>query len=215
MPWEPLKPRQQSAQIATLNKGGITLSSRFIESQKLMEYKWVEIFIDDTLRRIGFKFHNAQTTNTLKLSGKKGKAIYTRKLRDRRWIAEILDDPKSDKRFLIETDDSIEKPTEGVRYYISVGYRLQPKREFGKQGDYPRLPGVYRLFKDGQIVRIGESDNLERRLNEHFSIYEDEVDEYDFMEVPDLTARKREEKRLLEEFGDAYGRLPKLNSVAK
>jgi hypothetical protein len=72
---------------------------------------------------------------------------------------------------------------------------------------------VYRLLKDGDIVRIGQTDDLERRLKDHFGNYKDHVDQYDFAEVPDASARKREEKRLLEEFRDAYGRLPKLNSI--
>jgi len=140
-----------------------------------------------------------------KVHESKGRSIATASLQGYGWIADILSEPKADRRFLIETDESIEDPTAGVRYYISIGHRFQPKREFEKQGDYPRLPGVYRLYKDGQIVRIGESGDLEGRLKEHSNSYKDEVDEYDFAEIPDLSARRLEERRLLEEFRDAYG----------
>lgn len=217
MPWESLPLEVAFAETATLSQNGIALSAKFMESQNLLEYEWVEVFTDDILRRIGLKFHNNQTPKTRKLirsRGTGGRRITAKKLPERKWIADVLNEPISDRRFSIETDDSVEDPTDGVRYYISIGYRLQPKREFGKQGDYPRLPGIYRFFKDGEIVRIGESDNLESRLKDHYRNYKDEVDEYDFAEIPDLTARKREEKRLLQEFRDAYGRLPKLNPVA-
>jgi hypothetical protein len=217
MPWEKLKPTQSFAETATLRKDGIALSGKFVESKNLVEYDLVELFVDDTLQRIGFKFLDVETADAVKLTkeSRKGRIICAKsRLREHKWIADILEEPTSHRRFLIETDESVKDPTAGVRYYISIGYRFQPKREFQKQGDYPRLPGVYRLYKDGEIVRIGESDNLEGRLKEHFRSHKGRVDEYDFAEIQDSSARKLEEKRLLEEFRDAYGRLPKLNPIA-
>jgi hypothetical protein len=215
VPWEKVKPRRQSAETATLRGDGIGLSGEFVKNNNLMGYKWVELFFDDTLRRIGFKFQDRPTAYTRKLAkeSKGGRIINTRDLRQRAWTKALLDYPVTDRRFLIETDESVKNPTEGVRYYVSVGYRFQPKREFAKQGDYPRLPGVYRLFKDLEIVRIGESDDMESRLKEHHFSYKDEVDDYDFAEIPDRAVRKNEEKRLIEEFRDAHGRLPKLNVI--
>jgi len=220
MPWKSEPPKIVYAETATLIKdGGINLSAQFIKNHKLEKYDWVEIFFDDDLRRIGFKFHNSQTYKTRRLSKKngrgEGRGISDRKLNNRKWISDILDDPDvTNRRFFIEIDDSIKEPTDGVRYYISVDYRFQTRRNFGKQGDYPRVAGVYRLFKDKELVRIGESDNLERRLKEHSNTYKDEIDEYDFAEIEDANTRKSEERRLLEEFRDTYGRLPKLNPVA-
>jgi hypothetical protein len=121
------------------------------------------------------------------------------------WIADTLEEPTSHRRFLIETDDSVETPTEGVRYYISISYRFEDRRPFEDQQDYPRMGGVYRLFKDGGIVRIGQTDRLEKRLKEHLRDYKAEVNEYDFAKIPDPAERKREESRLLQEFKDAYG----------
>ena len=216
MPWEKLKPRQSFAETATLRKDGIALSGKFIENRNLVKYDLVELFVDSVLQRIGFKFLDVGTADAVKLTkeSKKGRIICAKsRLRECKWVADILDEPTSHRRFLIEIDESVEDPSAGVRYYISIGYRFQPKREFQKQGDYPRLPGVYRLYKDGEIVRIGESGDLEGRLKEHFNSYKDGVDEYDFAEIQDLSARKLEEKRLLEEFRDAYGRLPKLNPI--
>jgi len=80
---------------------------------------------------------------------------------------------------------------------------------------FKRPNGEYNLilYKDGEIVRIGESGDLQGRLKDHSNSYKDGVDEYDFAEIQDSSARKLEEKRLLEEFRDAYGRLPKLNPI--
>ena len=112
MPWQSLPPRLASAEMATITKEGVALSGRFIENQDLMEYEWIELFIDDTLRRIGFKFHDSQTVRTRKLtkSSKKGRFISGRELGNRKWLSDILDEAASDRRFLIETDDSIEIP---------------------------------------------------------------------------------------------------------
>jgi len=215
MPWHKLKPKHQFAKTATLRKDGIALSGEFIEGENLLKYSWVELFVDDVLHRVGFKFYDSQTGDTYKLSkeSEKGRMVQTPLLRTHQWVSDILNGPVSDRRFLIEIDESIENPSAGVRYYISIGYRFQPKREFAKQGDYPRLPGVYRLFRDAEIVRIGESDDLQGRLKEHFARYKDEVGEYDFSEIQDKAARKLQEKKLLEEFKDAHGRLPKLNEI--
>ena len=136
-------------------------------------------------------------------------------LREYPWIKEVLDRPVNERRFIVEKDNTVKEPTEGVQYYIFIGYRFQPPRDFHKPEDYPRLPGVYRLFKNKEVVRIGESNNLEVRLKEHLCSYNDKVDKYDFVEIHDVAARKIEEKRLLEKFKDAYGRLPKLNSIIK
>jgi hypothetical protein len=95
----------------------------------------------------------------------------------------------------------------------AVGYCFKPQRDFVKKADYPRLPAVYRLFKDGELVRIGETGNLEDRLKDHFQEYGDKVDFYDFAEIHDASARKQEERRLLSEFKDAHGSLPKYNPV--
>ncbi|MBM3239514.1 GIY-YIG nuclease family protein [Candidatus Poribacteria bacterium] len=217
MPWRKVKPpKYQYGETATLRENGIFLSGAFISNQRLEGYEYVEIFIDDNLRRIGFKFHKTPTADTSKLAkeSKHGRIIQTRSWRrDASWVENILRRPASDRRFIIKTDESIESPTTGVRYYIFVGYHFNPRRVFAKQEDYPRLPGVYRLFKENEIVRIGESDNLEARLKEHFRDYRDEVDKYDFCEIEDSYMRKEEEKRLLREFKDMYGRLPRLNCI--
>lgn len=216
MPWQKLKPGQQYGETITLREPGIALSGTFISGRGLQNYEYVEMFIDGSLRRIGFKFHHKPTGETFSLikESKNGRFIQTTCWRTHTWLDEIVSLPHTERRFLIETDESVEDPSEGVRYFVFVGYSFKPKRDFKTQGDYPRLSGVYRLFKDEELVRIGEAEDLETRLKEHYRQYKDQVDAYDFCEVDDLVARRAEEKRLLEEFKEAYGRLPKLNKIA-
>lgn len=215
MPWEKVKPKQQYGQTATIRKDGIALSGEFITQNKLDDFLWVEVFVDDSLRRVGFKFHSAATGSTLRLSreSKAGRMIQTKGLGKSKWINELVQLQTPDRRFLIDIDGSVKDPTVGVRYFVNVGYRFQAKREFPKTGDYPRLPAVYRLFYAGELVRIGEADDLERRLKQHHREYGEQVEYYDFAEIPDPSARKFEEKRLLGEFKDAHGRLPKFNQI--
>ena len=216
MAWQKLKPDQQYGETITLREPGIALSGAFIKGRGLQDYEYVELFIDGSMRRIGFKFHQEPTGETFKLirESESGRLIQTTCWRTDPWLDEIVSLPKTERRFLIETDASVENPSEGVRYFVFVGYSFQPQRDFKTKGDYPRLFGVYRLFKDEELVRIGEAEDLETRLKEHLRHYKDQADTYDFCEIPDLAARKAEEKRLLKEFQDAYGRLPKLNKIA-
>jgi len=161
MPWHKLKPQHQFGKTATLREDGIALSGEFIQGENLLKHGWAELFIDSALHRVGFKFHDTQTGNTYKLSkeSKTGRMLQTTLLQTYPWISDILDNPVSERRFLVETDD------------------------------------------------------LEGRLKQHAIRYKDGIDEYDFSEIEDAGARKLEEKRLLEEFKDAYGRLPKLNTI--
>jgi hypothetical protein len=215
MSWEKLKPGQQYGETITLRQPGIALAGTFVRGRKLESYEYVELFVDDSLRRIGFKFHTEPTGATCKLirESKSGRFIQTTSWRTKPWLDEIVSREKVERRFLIETDETVEDPTAGVRYFAFVGYSYLPKREFDKQGDYPRLPGVYRLFNCEELVRIGESNDLETRLKDHLRSYKDQVDSYDFTEIDDAGPRKAEESRLLQEFREAYGRLPKLNKI--
>lgn len=198
--------------IMVLTDGQLRFSQAFIQEENLENYEYVELFVDKDLRRIGIKFSEVETS--IKLTRRNNNIkISSRALKNYPWVKDLLELPTTDRRFLVEIDESIPEPTAGVRYYISLGYRFYPKRDFNKQKDYPRFSGVYRLFKEGQIVRIGESNNLETRLKEHWRNHKDEVDEYDFCEIQDSTTRKRQEKELLEAYKDAYARLPKLNSI--
>ena len=102
---------------------------------------------------------------------------------------------------------------QNTKFFITIGYSWSTERDFSNQNDYPEESGVYRLKKDGEIVRIGESSNIATRLKEHYSTYDTEVDKFDFEVVPNDDERKKEEKRLLEHFKDTIGRLPRLNPI--
>lgn len=177
-------------------------------------YEYAELFVDVDLQRIGIKFHMSQTAHSMKLSHDSGgRMISTTKLREYDWVEELIPLSNEDRRFIIETDESISLPTDGARYFISVNYRFESKRRFDEQGDYPELPGVYRLIHENRLVRIGESDDMQRRLKEHYREYADQVDEFDFAVIRSDAARMSEEKRMLNEYKDAYGSLPKLNLI--
>lgn len=217
MAWRRVNPKQQYGQTVTLrNNGGLAFSSTFIASNDLEEFAHVELFVDDDLRRVGFKFHREPTgrTNSLMKESEKGKVMGSTCLRNVPWIEQLLNSDLAERRFLVELDDSIESATSGVRFYISVGYHFEPKRSLADRADYPRNAGVYRLFKENAVVRIGETNCLERRLQEHFTRYSNQVDEYDFCKLEDASNRKTEEKRLLNEYQDAHGGLPKLNTIS-
>jgi len=216
MPWQRVNPRQQIGQTVTIRaNGGLAFSGKFIATHRLEEHHYVETFVDADLRRIGFKFQKTPGANTsyLQRESGAGRVMNSAHLTCLEWFAPIMNMDLAERRFLVETDESITGPEDGVAFYISLGYRFKARRSCSDEDDYPRSPGVYRLFHRGELVRIGESDCIERRLKEHKGHYGEEVDEYDFCRIDDAMARKSEEKQLLEEYRDAYGRLPRLNRI--
>ena len=111
------------------------------------------------------------------------------------------------RRFVVDKFDD--------KYLITIGYSWSEERSFGDPKLFPEEPGVYRLKKEGEIVRIGEGGNMRDRLNIHLKDYPSDVDMFDFEIVPDAEERKKEEKRLIKSFQQLVGRLPKLNPIAK
>jgi hypothetical protein len=85
MPWSKYKPRYHSTKTATVRKDGISLSSEFIGANDLTKYERVELWTDDDLRRIGFKFCEYQTADSLVLSkeSEKGRMIYTKLVKEK------------------------------------------------------------------------------------------------------------------------------------
>jgi len=215
MSYELVSPTIQSGKTISLTKRGVRFSDKFIFEENLKEYKHVEIRVDESLRRVGFKFFKEPTGKSVKLAkvGRgEGKVSHLNDLKKFKWLKEIMEKRDvSDRRFLVEEDRKIRNPEDGTKYFIFVGYKFEEKRPFNRRGDYPRLPGVYVLYKESEIVRIGEAEQIETRLKEHFREYTDKIDEYQYAEIPDIGARKLEEKRLLQEHKDAYGKLPRYN----
>ena len=101
------------------------------------------------------------------------------------------------------------------KYFVTIGYSWSDERDFHDQNQYLEEPGVYRLKKDSEIVRIGEGINIRDRLVMHHKDFSSEADTFDFEIVPNDEERKKEEKRLLELFKGSVGRLPKFNMLTK
>ena len=140
--------------------------------------------------------------------------ISSRKLSHFDFVKDLLHKPTHERRFPVEIDSTVQNAISGVRYYISVGYQIMPKRGFNGSYDRPYCGGVYRLYKDSEVVKIGESRNIGDRFKDYAHIPgHDNIDQFDFCRIEDTIARKRYEKELLEAFKTAYGRLPKYNPI--
>ena len=123
---------------------------------------------------------------------------------------------KAKKQFVLEDVDPDQTAIyPKYKYFVTIGYSWSSERDFQDPAQFPREPGVYRLKKEGEIVRIGESRNIATRLQEHLDTYGQDIDKFDFEIVPNDSERKKEETRLLEAFKAAVGRLPKHNVITK
>jgi hypothetical protein len=191
-----------------------------VDNLKLLEYEYARIGIDPELRRIYFAFQKEAMPGLLKFYRQEGKSkrkmLAAGKLyADYDWIAAIKDnDSKARKQFILEAVDTNDPNYTKYKYYVTIGYAWAPDRDFRDPSKFPEEPGVYRLKKDKEVVRIGEGNNIASRLNQHLKEYADQVDTYDFEIVPNDEERKIEQKRLLESYRASVGRLPKLNPIA-
>lgn len=79
---------------ATFFQGGIRLSSSFVEREKLINYKYVWIFIDSNISKIGLTFLNERYGDSVKLTNSsqytKGKTISCAYLKQNGWINDVM-----------------------------------------------------------------------------------------------------------------------------
>lgn len=208
--------------LITFSRSQVHFSSSLVKSFGLEQFDYIRIGVDSELRRIYFSFQKDSGPGVAKFYSQNGRSnrkmfaaggLYSKY----DWIREIkFEKDQAKKQFILEKvsqDQSDIYPK--YKFFITVGYSWSEERDFLNTDQYPEEPGVYRLKKDGEIVRIGESNNIRDRLLTHFKDYRTEVNTFDFEIVPNADERKKEEKRLLELFKEVVGRLPKLNPLAK
>jgi hypothetical protein len=211
---------RSESDVVTFDKTQISFSASLVDNLQLLEYDYARIGIDPELRRIYFAFQKEAEPGLLKFYRQAGKSkrkmLAAGKLyADYDWIAAIKDhENKAKKQFILEAVDPADSNYPKYKYYVTVGYAWAPDRDFRDMSQFPAEPGVYRLKKSGEVVRIGEGNNIAARLNQHLKEYAEQVDSYDFEIVPNDEERKIEQKRLLESFRASVGKLPKLNSIA-
>lgn len=62
----------------------------------------------------------------------------------------------------------------------------------------PDLPGIYQFVKDDEIVYIGQSTSIKRRVNQHMLSNGDDVS-FKYEIIEDEKERKKKEKKLIRE----------------
>lgn len=213
---------RSESDVVTFTKKQIHFSTSLVKAYKLDQYDYVRIGVDSELRRIYFAFQREQKPGAAKFYRQAGRSnrkmfaaggLYSKY----DWIEVLKKEKEQKKRQFIleevshEQNDKYQK----YKYFVTIGYSWSDERDFHDQNQYPEEPGVYRLKKDGEIVRIGEGINIRDRLVIHHKDFSSEADTFDFEIVPNDEERKKEEKRLLESFKGSVGRLPRLNMLTK
>jgi hypothetical protein len=219
MPIEEFYARSET-DVVTFTFRSLQFSASLVKEKKLAEFNYARVGVDSELRRIyiGFerepapglaKFYKQTDRSARKMIAVGG--LYSKY----DWIGALkTEKDKAKKQFLLEevTPDQTEI-YQRYQYFITLGYSWSEERDFQEPDQFPSEPGVYRLKKNGEVVRIGQAGNIASRLTEHLNTYGQDIDTFDFEIVPDQSERKKEEKRLLEEFKAAIGRLPKYNPI--
>ena len=221
MPLEEYYAKSESENV-TFGPKQLRFSASLIKKYDLSKYGHARIAVDPELRRIYFAFQESGGPGISRFwrrkdakSGGKNVSIGTLYLKYD-WLVPLKNenDPAK-KQFEMEVvDPQNEEIYPMYKYFITLGYAWAPDRNFHDEANYPEEPGVYRLKKDGEVVRIGEGNNIFVRLKEHHKKYPDEVDTFDFEIVPNADERKAEQSRLFKAFRGNVGRLPKLNPQA-
>ena len=220
MAWEKMPANGRGTAIVTIRNTSIAFSAYFIKNEQLESIKYVEVFEDTELRRIGFNFtDNPNSYNALSLKqdgGKRGeRSNYSRvvftTLRKREWIQ--TDIAKNRTKYPIIKDA---KFGNNCLFYIELGHSFSDKIDFYDFNLFPQISGVYRLFSQkNELLRIGEGKNIKLRLMAHKkNDVNNDVKSFDFCEIQNKILRKEEERRLLIQFKVKHnGFLPQLNSI--
>ncbi len=211
--------RAQS-EVVTFSKTTVSFSVSLVEKYDLENMEYARVGVDEELRRIYFAFQENNAPGLPRFyrqtDRSKRKFVAIGELyRKYDWLDDVRKQTdKAKRQFILEDVDPAEEAIyPKYKYFITVGYSWSHERDFADSENYPEEPGVYRLKRGGEIMRIGESNNIDRRLKEHFDAYHDQVEVFDFEIVPNVGERKQEERRLLEHFRAAVGRLPSLNPI--
>ena len=220
MPIEEFYARSES-DVVTFTLRALQFSASLVKNKGLEKFEYARIGIDPELRRIYFGFQEDPAPGlarfySLRKSARKAVAVgglYS----EYDWIGALKKEKVRAKKqsVLKEVDPNQIDINLKYKYYIAIGYSWSEERDFQDPTQFPEEPGVYRLKKEQEIVRIGESRDIAVRLREHLNTYGQDIDTFDFEIVPNDAERKIEEKRLLEVFKAAVGRLPKYNLVTK
>ena len=219
MPIEEFYARSESDAV-TFAKTQIHFSASLVTKKNLLDYEYVRIGVDTELRKIYFAFQKEASPGLLKFykqtERSKRKMVAAGKLYAKYdWIGAIREKEPAKKHFIlddVDQNDSEHYPK--YKYFITIGYAWSSDKDFQEPDQFPEEPGVYRLKKNNEIVRIGEGKNIATRLKEHLKEFGDQVDTFDFEIIPDDKERKAEQSHLLESFKVNVGKLPKLNPIS-
>lgn len=224
MPIEEFYARSETP-VVVFTQRTIQFSASLVEERNLAGHNYVRIAVDEELRRIYFGFEEQSDKGTTPpgcqkfYSAKKSKRrmfaagkLYS----DHTWIKDARHRDIAKRRFELRDVDKADADLHSrYQYYIDVGYTfIKNPLAILDTDSFPEEPGVYRLWKDGRIVRIGQSNNIASRLPEHCKEFETAIDEFDYMIIPNEKDRRKEEKRLMAEFKNSRGGLPELNPIA-
>ena len=220
MAWDKIRVNGRGTAMVTIRETSIAFSSYFIKKEQLISVKYVELYEDIELRRLGFKFtDNTLFINALSLTndgGKKGlqksngRVIYT-DISKINWIKTAVE--RDGRRYSIRRDHNFQINS---LFFIELGYSYSQKIDFDTIDLFPEISGVYRLFNQGnELLRIGEGQNIKTRLLVHKkNDFKNDIKSLDYCEIPDKLSRKKEERRLLVSFKEQHcGYLPFLNSI--
>ena len=191
----------------------LRFSASLVKRLSLETYQYVLIGVDAELRRLYFSFRSDAVPGLLKLYRIKksaGRFVAVGKLASQcGWLADVCKEKSAAKKQFVAENSADLK----YEFFVTVGYAWSKPRPFNDSKQYPVESGVYRLRKDNEVVRIGESNNIANRLKEHFKEFFGQVDSFDFEIVPNNDERKKEQKRLLDLFIGNAGKLPTLNPI--
>jgi hypothetical protein len=198
---------------ATIMRAAIAFSAHFVRSSPdVLNARWVNLFVDDDSRRLGFRFSDKPLKNALSLTpnGRKrntyGRVVQTQALFTRySWLRAISECRELKPRRFRVTWDSVEK-----LYFVA----LRPSFERGATtpSEVPSTAiGIYRYLRGADVVYIGQGDIRSRAKQDHRGNWV--FDKIEYSLVADSSERFKFESYWLEEHRRKYGRLPEYNRI--
>lgn len=176
--------------------------------------------IDSETQRLFFRFQDGPDATTLPFAFRSEKSedrmIHARVLYRRyAWLAaagEVKETAR--KRFPLQLCTSLAvAPPEDFRFYVQPhvgpwrGLRFQPKI-------FPRGAGVFWLYNEfGDVLRIGETENLAASLYQHWQQMGQEVKFFDYELIASSRKRLRTSNEYIHKYVQESGQEPKYNPL--
>lgn len=187
----------------------LAFNAELTQKAKLAEYGKVKIFIDEENYRLGFKFHNEEDEDSLRLYSdgptKSNRVVSARQLLNtHKWIGAIT-------KFNLPLDKRFTAVWDNIQRIWVIDLCPPFENTVSKDSQLKDIKGIYRYKRGTEIVYIGKGNIKSRIASPEREVWDFDTIEYSIIERADKQSYW--EAFWLDRYAKENGRLPFYNKV--